>query len=80
MGYYNYTAAAVLNISNKFSLFVEPYGDFDAKSNSASNIDFGFSYFLANLQFDFAVGTGIDNKMIHQGIVITWRPIKKAAK
>ena len=80
IGYYNYTAVAVLNISNKFSLFVEPYGVFDAKSNSASNIDIGFSYFLANLQFDFAIGTGIDNKMIHQGIVITWRPIKKAVK
>ncbi len=80
MGYYNYTAVAVLNISNKFSLFVEPYGVFDAKSNSASNIDFGFSYFLSNLQFDFAIGTGIDNKMIHQGMVITWRPIRKAVK
>jgi hypothetical protein len=80
IGYYNYTAVAVLNISNKFSLFVEPYGVFDAKSNSVSNIDFGFSYYLANLQFDFAIGTGIDNKMIHQGMVITWRPLTKLLK
>ena len=78
--YYNYTAVAILNISNKFSVFIEPYGVFDAKSNSASNIDFGFSCFLSNLQFDFAIGTGIDNKMIHQGMVITWRPIRKAVK
>ena len=80
IGYYNYTAVAVLNISNKFSLFVEPYGVFDAKSNSVSNIDFGFSYYLANLHFDFAIGTGIDNKMIHQGMVITWRPLTKLLK
>jgi hypothetical protein len=78
--YYNYTAVAILNISNKFSVFIEPYGVFDAKSNSASNIDFGFSCFLSNLQFDFAIGTGIDNKMIHQGMVITWGPIREAVK
>ena len=76
MKYYNYTAVSILNISNKFSVFVEPYGVFDSKSNLLSNIDFGFSYYLVNFQFDFAIGTGINNKMIHQGMVITWRPKK----
>lgn len=77
-GDFTYTLSLAVGISEKFGIYLEPYGELTELKNYVSNFDAGVTYLLKdNLQLDFSFGTGINNKMNYISTGFSWNIKKK---
>jgi len=59
-----YSLAIGVEVNNRVSFFIEPYGEILNLKNHLSYFDAGFTYLVKNnLQLDFSFCTGVNNKM-----------------
>lgn len=73
-GNFVYTLAVGAGITNRISIYVEPYGDITTDSSPTSNFDYGVAYLInPNIQLDLSFGLGLNNKMSYQSVGISWR-------
>ncbi len=77
IGDLTYSLALGLNITEKVSIFVEPYGEYTDFETYVSNIDAGITYLVKeNFQLDFSFGTGVTHTMNYISFGFSWN-IKK---
>ena len=73
-GDFVYSLALGFTVTDKTSLFIEPYGDLIEFDDLMANLDAGITYLLnPNLQLDFAFGTGMNHSMNFITAGISWR-------
>lgn len=59
-----YSLALGIGISDKISMYIEPFGALVEMDTHKANFDAGFTYLVQdNLQLDVSAGTGINHKM-----------------
>lgn len=69
-----YSLALGIAVTDKTSVFIEPYGDFVEFNELMANLDAGITYLVnPDLQLDFAFGTGINHTMNFISAGISWR-------
>ena len=69
----NYTFNFSVAVNDKFSFFIEPYGNYVNMDQFNQSFDTGFAYLIKdNLQVDFAFASGINHKMTHFATGISW--------
>jgi hypothetical protein len=62
------------SLSDKISVYVEPYGDYFNFERFILNSDAGITYLLKqNFQLDFSAGIGINHKMNYLAVGFSWR-------
>lgn len=68
-----YSAALSFGLSDKFGMFVEPFGEYSNLTTWTSNLDGGLTYLLKdNFQLDFSLGVGLNHKMNFFAIGFSW--------
>lgn len=68
-----FTLSFAVGLSDKMGVYVEPYTTFESVNNYKMNVDAGFTYLIKNnLQFDYSIGLGLNNRMNYQSIGISW--------
>lgn len=73
-----YSLALGFGITDKLSVFLEPYGSFDSDLNPENSIDAGVTYLLRdNFQLDISLGTGIDHDMNFVSAGFSWLIVRK---
>lgn len=73
-----YSIAVGFGITDKLSVYLEPYGDLVEFDTHISNIDAGFTYLIKdNFQLDFSFGTGINHTMNYMSIGCSLNIAKK---
>jgi hypothetical protein len=73
-GDFVYSLALGFAVTDKTSLFIEPYGDLINFNDLMANFDAGITYLLnPDLQLDFAFGAGINHSMNFITAGISWR-------
>ena len=73
-GNFIYTVAIGHSLSEKLSIYVEPYGSVFTDLIPLSNFDFGMAYLVnSNIQLDLSFGLGLNNTMNYQSLGISWR-------
>ena len=74
LGNFIYTIAFGYAMTERISLYLEPYGNIFINDIPLSNFDFGVTYLLkSNLQLDMSFGYGLNNSMNYQSIGISWK-------
>ena len=69
----NYSLAIGIVITDKVSLYAEPYGEFVEFEEHISNFDAGVTYLLKdNFQLDYSFGLGLNNDMNYMSIGFSW--------
>ena len=69
-----YTVAIGHSISEKLSVYIEPYGSVFTDSILLSNFDYGIVYLVnSNIQLDLSFGLGFNNTMNYQSLGFSWR-------
>ena len=69
-----YTLAIGHSITEKLSIYFEPYGSIFSNSTPLFNFDYGFTYLIhSNLQLDLSFGQGLNDDMNYQSFGISWR-------
>jgi len=62
------------SLSDKISVYAEPYGEYLNFERFIMNSDAGITYLLKqNLQLDFSIGNGINHKMYYLAAGFSWR-------
>jgi len=68
-----FTLSFAFGLSDKIGVYVEPYTTFESVTNYNVNADAGFTYLIKNnLQFDYSIGFGVNNRMNYQSIGASW--------
>ena len=68
-GDFTYSLALGFGITDKLTVYFEPYGEFVEFKTHVSNVDAGVTYLIKkNLQLDFSFGTGINHTMNYMAI------------
>jgi len=69
-----YSLVLGIAVTDKTSIFIEPYGDFVEFNELMANLDAGFTCLVnPDLQLDFSFGTGINHAMNFISAGISWR-------
>ncbi|MBT5289826.1 transporter [Flavobacteriaceae bacterium] len=77
-GNLTYSMALGFSLSEKWSFYVEPYGEFIEFDNHASSFDTGIAYLVQNnLQLDVSFGTGLNYKMNYLAAGFSWNIPKR---
>ena len=72
-GSLTYSLALGFSLSDKWSFYVEPYGEFVNFDNHFSSFDTGFAYLVHNnLQLDISYGTGLNYDMNYFSTGFSW--------
>ncbi len=75
-----YSLALGIGITEKVSVYLEPYGDLAEFEDHIANVDAGLTYLLRdNFQLDFSFGTGINHTMNYISLGFSWN-IKRMKK
>ena len=73
-GNFIYTIAIGQSLTEKLSIYIEPYGSVYTANAPFSNFDYGLAYLInSNLQVDLSFGLGLNNTMSYQSLGISWR-------
>lgn len=73
VGDLTYSVSLALRATDKLGFYVEPYGNWVNFEGVATNLNGGFTYLIkSNLQFDFSIGAGLDNRMSFISTGISW--------
>lgn len=68
-----YSLALGIGLSDKIGMYLETYGEYSDLRQINSNLDGGFTYLLKkNLQLDFSIGIGINQKMNYFSLGFSW--------
>lgn len=68
-----YSIALGFGITERASIYVEPYGDLAEFEDHVSNFDAGITYLLKdNFQLDFSFGTGVNYNMNYISLGFSW--------
>lgn len=68
-GNLTYSLAWGIGLSEKFSIYLEAYGDLENLDSLVASADAGITYLIKeNMQLDYSFGTGINHKMNYQSI------------
>lgn len=69
-----YSLAWGISISDRISIYLEPYGAIDNLSDLVASADAGFTYLLKdNMQFDYSFGLGITHEMNYHAVGLSVR-------
>lgn len=72
-GSLTYSVALGFSLSEKWGLYVEPYGEFVNFDNHFASFDAGFTYLVNNnLQLDISYGTGLNYEMNYFSTGFSW--------
>tara|TARA_R110002072_G_scaffold192413_3_gene349465 strand:+ start:9505 stop:10248 length:744 start_codon:yes stop_codon:yes gene_type:complete len=73
IGDFTYSLALGIGLTDKVSMYIEPYGEWINFQFLQANIDAGFTYLLQeNLQLDFSFGLGLNYNMNYISAGISW--------
>lgn len=73
-----YSIALGYGLTERVSIYIEPYGHLAEFEKHISNFDTGFTYLVKdNLQFDFSFGTGINHTMNYIALGFSWNIKRK---
>ena len=62
-----------VNLTDKFGIYLEPYGEWVDFKVYEANANVGVTYLIKNnLQFDFSFGTGINHEMNYMALGCSW--------
>ena len=79
-GIFTYSLALGVGITDKLSIYIEPYGDVILSGKFLSKFDAGFTYLLKdNLQLDISYGFGMNYTMSYMALGVSWN-LNKANK
>lgn len=68
-----YSVALGIGLSEKIGMYLETYGEYSDFRQINLNYDGGFTYLLKkNLQLDFSLGIGINQKMNYFSLGFSW--------
>jgi len=68
-----YSLALGFEISEKASIYIEPFGTINNFIQNETFVDFGFCYLIhENLQIDFSLGTGVTKRMNYLSSGFSW--------
>lgn len=74
-----YSLSVAFGITDKLGIFLEPYGSWNDFDTVTTNFDGGFTYLIKdNLQYDFSIGVGLDNRMNFISTGISWNIATKS--
>ncbi len=77
-GDFTYTLAFGFGLTDRVSVYIEPYGEFVNLDEHISSFDTGFTYLLKdNVQLDFSFGMGLNHDMNYMAIGSSWNFNKK---
>ncbi len=72
-GDFTYSLTYGFNITEKTSIYIEPFGRINNFSQNQTNFDFGFCYLLKkNIQYDFSFGIGVTQRMNYISTGLSW--------
>jgi hypothetical protein len=74
VGDLTYSVVFGSSITDKASVYIEPYGEFVNFTNSVSNLNFGLTYLINdNFQLDCSSGIGLNSDMTFVSFGFSWR-------
>jgi len=77
-GIFTYSLALGVGITDKLSIYIEPYGNVILSGKYLSNFDTGLTYLLKdNLQLDISYGFGMNYTMNYIALGVSWNLRKK---
>lgn len=72
-GIFTYSLALGVGITDKLSIYIEPYGDVILSGKYLSSFDAGLTYLLQdNLQLDISYGFGMNYTMNYLAVGVSW--------
>ncbi|PSR04744.1 MAG: hypothetical protein BRD50_02920 [Bacteroidetes bacterium SW_11_45_7] len=73
VGIFTYSLALGHAVTDKMSIYIEPFGEVPEFETSRSGVNAGVTYLISDhLQVDFAFGTGTDHQMNYLTLGISW--------
>jgi len=73
VGMFTYSLALGHAVTDKMSIYIEPFGEVPEFETSRSSVNAGVTYLISDhLQVDFAFGTGTDHQMNYLTLGISW--------